>query len=127
MSFISFGALGLRASFCETLAKMGFDTPTPIQSKSIPEILQGRDVLGLAQTGTGKTAAFGLPLLQRIKEIKKYEIYIEEEKQYQLSDYEYEKEDPTWNSCSNYVTTGKWKMQVVPDEEYVKFQESSEL
>ena len=52
---------------------------------------------------------------------------IEEEKQYQLSDYEYEKEDPTWNSCSNYVTTGKWKMQVVPDEEYVKFQESPEL
>ena len=49
---------------------MGFDTPTPIQSKSIPEILQGRDVLGLAQTGTGKTAAFGLPLLQRIKKKK---------------------------------------------------------
>ena len=71
MSNNSFGALGLVASFCETLAKMGFDTPTPIQSKSIPEILQGRDVLGLAQTGTGKTAAFGLPLLQRIKEIKK--------------------------------------------------------
>ena len=71
MSNNSFGALGLRANFCETLAKMGFDTPTPIQSKSIPEILQGRDVLGLAQTGTGKTAAFGLPLLQRIKEIKK--------------------------------------------------------
>ena len=71
MSNNSFGELGLRTSFCETLAKMGFDTPTPIQSKSIPEILQGRDVLGLAQTGTGKTAAFGLPLLQRIKEIKK--------------------------------------------------------
>ena len=52
---------------------------------------------------------------------------IEEEKQHLLSDYEYEKEDPTWNSCSNYVTTGKWKMQVVPDEEYVKFQESPEL
>ena len=52
---------------------------------------------------------------------------IEEEKQYQLSDYEYEKEDPTWKYGSNYVTTGKWKMQVVPDEEYVKFQESPEL
>ena len=52
---------------------------------------------------------------------------IEEEKQYKLSDYEYEKEDPTWSSCSNYVTTGKWKMEVVPDEDYVKFQESSEL
>ena len=71
MSNNSFGALGLRANFCEILAKMGFDTPTPIQSESIPEILKGKDVLGLAQTGTGKTAAFGLPLLQRIKEIKK--------------------------------------------------------
>ena len=52
---------------------------------------------------------------------------IEEEKQYQLSDYEYEKEDPTWNSCGNFVTTAKWKMQVVPDDDYVKFQESPEL
>ena len=52
---------------------------------------------------------------------------IEEEKQYQLSDYEYEKEDPTWKYGSNFVTTGKWKMQVVPDEEYVKFQESPDL
>ena len=52
---------------------------------------------------------------------------IEEETEYKLTDYEYEKEDPTWNSCSNYVTTGKWKMQVVPDEEYIKFQESPEL
>ena len=52
---------------------------------------------------------------------------IEEEKQYHLSDYEYEKEDPTWKYGSNYVTTAKWKMQVVPDEEYVKFQESPEL
>ncbi len=52
---------------------------------------------------------------------------IEEEKQYQLSDYEYEKEDPTWSSCSNYVTTGKWKMEVVPDEDYVNFQKSPDL
>ena len=71
MSKNSFGALGLQASFCETIAKMGFETPTPIQTKSIPEILKGNDILGLAQTGTGKTAAFGLPLLQRIKSIKK--------------------------------------------------------
>ena len=52
---------------------------------------------------------------------------IEEESEYKLSDYEYEKEDPTWKYGSNYVTTGKWKMQVVPDEEYVKFQESPDL
>ena len=52
---------------------------------------------------------------------------IEEEKQYQLSDYEYEKEDPTWNSGGNTVCTGKWKMQIVPDTEYEKFQESPDL
>ena len=52
---------------------------------------------------------------------------IEEEKQYQLSDYEYEKEDPTWNSGGNTVCTGKWKMQIDPDTEYEKFQESPDL
>ena len=52
---------------------------------------------------------------------------IEEDKQYKLSDYEYEKEDPTWKYGSNYVTTGKWKMQIVKDEEYVNFQDSEEL
>jgi ATP-dependent RNA helicase RhlE len=45
---------------------MGFDRPTPIQQQAIPQVLQGRDVLGLAQTGTGKTAAFALPILQRL-------------------------------------------------------------
>ena len=52
---------------------------------------------------------------------------IEEEKQYQLSDYEHEKEDPTWNSGGNTVCTGKWKMQIVPDTEYEKFQETPDL
>jgi len=58
---------------------------------------------------------------------KKLSGSIEEEKQYQLSDYEYEKEDPTWNSSGNTVCTGKWKMQIVPDQEYVKFQETPDL
>ena len=71
MSSDSFGALGLHSSFCDPLAKLGFDKPTPIQSKSIPQAMSGKDILGLAQTGTGKTAAFGLPLLQQIQEIKK--------------------------------------------------------
>ena len=52
---------------------------------------------------------------------------IDEEKQYQLSDYEYEKEDPTWKYGRDYVTTGKWKMEVVPDQDYVNFQKSEEL
>ena len=52
---------------------------------------------------------------------------IEEEKNYLLSDYEYDKEDPNWNSCSNTVCTGKWKMQIVPDQDYRNFQESPDL
>ena len=44
----------------------GYVTPTPIQTRAIPDVLKGRDVLGLAQTGTGKTAAFALPILQRL-------------------------------------------------------------
>ena len=45
---------------------MGYAKPTPIQEQAIPVVLQGRDVMGAAQTGTGKTAAFSLPLLQRL-------------------------------------------------------------
>ena len=52
---------------------------------------------------------------------------IEEEKEYLLSDYEYDKEDPTWNTCGNTVCTGKWKMQIVPDQDYVNFQQTPEL
>ena len=58
---------------------------------------------------------------------KKLSGSIEEEKQYQLSDYEYEKEDPTWKYGRDYVTTGKWKMEVVPDQDYVDFQKLEEL
>ena len=58
---------------------------------------------------------------------KKLSGSIEEEKQYQLSDYEYEKEDPTWKYGRDYVTTGKWKMEVVPDQDYVNFQKSPDL
>jgi superfamily II DNA/RNA helicase len=54
--------MGLRAS----LARMGFSTPTPIQAQSIPHALEGRDILGTAQTGSGKTGAFGIPLIARL-------------------------------------------------------------
>ena len=52
--------------------------------------------------------------------------YIEEEKEYLLTDYEHDKEDPTWRFGGNTICTGKWKMQIVPDEQFVKFQETKE-
>jgi ATP-dependent RNA helicase RhlE len=60
-----FQEFGLKTALLETLERLGHVAPTPIQNKSIPPALAGRDVLGCAQTGTGKTAAFCLPLLQR--------------------------------------------------------------
>ena len=61
-----FAALGLEAALLTTLETLGYEEPTPIQRESIPPLLAGRDLLGQAATGTGKTAAFTLPLLQRI-------------------------------------------------------------
>jgi ATP-dependent RNA helicase RhlE len=63
---MSFSNLGLTPSLCLPLARLGYDTPTPIQAKAIPAVLTGADLLARAQTGTGKTAAFGLPMIQRI-------------------------------------------------------------
>jgi len=62
----SFSMLGLSEPIQRALAAENYTIPTPIQAQTIPPILSGRDVLGIAQTGTGKTAAFGLPLLQRL-------------------------------------------------------------
>ena len=61
-----FAALGLDDSLVSALSALGYEEPTPIQREAIPPLLQGRDVLGQAATGTGKTAAFALPMLQRI-------------------------------------------------------------
>ena len=61
---MSFEALGLQAELLGAISAQGYTTPTPVQSKTIPFILAGRDVLAGAQTGTGKTAAFTLPILQ---------------------------------------------------------------
>ena len=61
-----FAALGLEASLLTTLETLGYEEPTPIQREAIPPLLAGKDLLGQAATGTGKTAAFTLPLLQRI-------------------------------------------------------------
>src|SRR5438105_2902304 len=63
----TFAELGLSEPQLEALAHLGYDQPTPIQEQAIPAMLAGRDVIGQAQTGTGKTAAFGLPLLEFIE------------------------------------------------------------
>jgi ATP-dependent RNA helicase DDX47/RRP3 len=60
----TFKELGLIDSLCEACDKMGYKAPTPIQAESIPLALQGRDIIGLAETGSGKTASFVLPILQ---------------------------------------------------------------
>jgi ATP-dependent RNA helicase DeaD len=60
----SFRDLGLSEDICIALDELGYEEPSPIQDKAIPELLAGHDMIGQAQTGTGKTAAFGLPLLQ---------------------------------------------------------------
>ncbi|MEA2368295.1 MAG: ATP-dependent helicase DeaD [Thermoleophilaceae bacterium] len=62
----TFAELGLSEPLLEALQHLGYDKPTPIQEQAIPEMLAGHDVIGQAQTGTGKTAAFGLPLLQYV-------------------------------------------------------------
>jgi len=63
---MSFDKLGLKAELLRAVAEQGYSEPTPVQSQAIPLILQGRDILAGAQTGTGKTAGFTLPLLQRL-------------------------------------------------------------
>ena len=65
-----FEQLGLIEPILKALKKEGYTTPTPIQEQSIPVVLKGKDILGLAQTGTGKTAAFVLPILQLMYEGK---------------------------------------------------------
>src|SRR5450759_5216369 len=64
---MSFDYLDLRAELLSAIAAQGYTEPTPIQSRAIPLVLEGRDLLAAAQTGTGKTAAFALPLLQRLQ------------------------------------------------------------
>lgn len=64
---ISFTSFNLHASILRALADLGFESPSPIQEQSIPVLLQGKDIIAQAQTGTGKTAAFALPILQNLQ------------------------------------------------------------
>ena len=61
-----FKSLNLIDSIQNALLNKGYTTPTPIQEQAIPVLMEGRDVLGIAQTGTGKTAAFSLPIINKI-------------------------------------------------------------
>ncbi len=65
MNFSQLGLAPAQVSACESL---GYNKPTPIQLQAIPIVLSGRDVIGCAETGTGKTAAFLLPIIQRLSE-----------------------------------------------------------
>src|SRR5260370_18534925 len=65
---MSFQEMGLMDAVVHGVQSLGFIEPTPVQERCIPLILQGRDVIGSAQTGTGKTAAFALPILSKLKE-----------------------------------------------------------
>ena len=66
----AFAALGVRPSILRGLAEASFVTPSEIQAMLIPRALEGGDILGQARTGTGKTAAFGIPILQRVEKGK---------------------------------------------------------
>ena len=63
---MSFDSFGLHPDLMRAIAEVGYTTPTPIQAEAIPVVIAGKDVMGAAQTGTGKTAAFTLPILQRL-------------------------------------------------------------
>ncbi len=66
----SFHGLGIAPKLLEILTNKGFKSPTPIQLQAIPIGIEGKDVMGIAQTGTGKTLGFGIPMLQRIAQNK---------------------------------------------------------
>ncbi|NDC92648.1 MAG: DEAD/DEAH box helicase, partial [Flavobacteriales bacterium] len=66
---MTFKELNLLEPILNALTSEGYTNPTPIQEKAIPILLAGRDIMGCAQTGTGKTAAFAIPILQRLTQI----------------------------------------------------------
>ncbi|CQR74669.1 DEAD-box ATP-dependent RNA helicase CshA [Sporomusa ovata DSM 2662] len=71
-----FGTISLSKKTAAAITEMGFEEPSPIQNQTIPLVLAGNDVLGQAQTGTGKTAAFGIPIMERITELKQIQALV---------------------------------------------------
>ena len=67
MTNLTFNDLGLKETLVKAIDDLGFTTPSPIQAEAIPVALSGKDIIGQAQTGTGKTAAFGLPMINNLK------------------------------------------------------------
>ncbi len=65
-----FSGLGIAPGLLESLTKLNYKSPTPIQQQAIPVAMEGKDLVGIAQTGTGKTLAFGVPMIQRLQQIK---------------------------------------------------------
>ena len=68
---MSFETLGLGPKLLQSIEESGYTEPTPIQKEAIPQILEGHDLTGIAQTGTGKTAAFTLPMLQTLERLNR--------------------------------------------------------
>ena len=66
----SFEGLGIAPKLLEIINQLNFTIPTPIQHQAIPIAIEGKDVMGIAQTGTGKTMAFGIPMIQRLAQHK---------------------------------------------------------
>ena len=71
---VSFASLGLSEKIVNALTKKGYTTPSPVQAQAIPHLVEGRDLFGCAQTGTGKTAAFSLPLIHRLMEQREHRV-----------------------------------------------------
>ncbi|MGD8922189.1 MAG: DEAD/DEAH box helicase, partial [Candidatus Zixiibacteriota bacterium] len=65
-----FGGLGIAPGLLAAIGRLKFTEPTPIQRRSIPVGLEGKDLIAIAQTGTGKTLAFGIPLIQRLAQLR---------------------------------------------------------
>src|SRR4030095_2343159 len=72
MTTLKFDELNLSKEIIKAIADLGYEETTPIQSQSIPFLMEGRDLIGQAQTGTGKTAAFGIPVIEKIDPASKH-------------------------------------------------------